>query len=36
MQNRFIHRARRIAGVSASALALVVAGACDNPQDTLL
>ena len=36
MQNRFLHRARRMAGVSASALALVVAGACDNPQTVLL
>lgn len=36
MQTRFAHRVRRTAGVSATALGLLVAGACENPQDVLL
>jgi hypothetical protein len=35
MMNRLTHRARRAAGLSATALGLLV-GACDNPQDVLL
>jgi hypothetical protein len=36
MQIRFAHRARRTASMGVMALGLVVASACDNPQDTLL
>ena len=36
MQNRFLHRARRAGVVSAATLALLLSGACDNPQTTLL
>src|SRR5258706_9309882 len=36
MHTRYSGRARRAAGVSAVALALLAVGACDNPQDVLL
>ena len=36
MQNRFTHHVRRVSGVGAATLALLLAGACDNPQTTLL
>lgn len=36
MQNRFAHRARQASIMSVATLALLLAGACDNPQVTLL